>query len=169
MERLNKDTVLQFEKEIEIIISKYEREIRDDIKQDLYMFLLDGFKNHQFDKAKDIRSYVFICLKNEALRVFKKKYNENMLSLDKVHDVYDIDLVDYNSIKDDGENSDVSQTDLREKICKICSEDDFILIYKYYVEKIQQNDLSRIYGVTPQAISKRIRNITNKLRKNLSK
>lgn len=158
---------------INIIVSDYEKEYREDLIQDLNLFLYEGFKNNKFKDAINESNYIFICLKHEALSKYKKEYKKKVLtiSLDKEDNNIESKIIKSTSKEEDEGNNifpyDITLGELESQICQICSLKDYYLLKKYIIEDVNQKDLAAELGVSQQAISKRIKKITNKLRNQL--
>lgn len=162
-----------YESKIDVIVSKYRKFYRKDLKQELLSFLYYAFENNTFKHAENMQNYIYICLKNEALRLYKKEYNEKckMISLDEIEETSGMRVHEIIMNRDEGENEshfcEEYSGELETKICQICSKNDYQLIYDVFVNNINQKDIARELGISQQAVSKRIKKILNKLRINL--
>lgn len=165
------DEILRYEKMIDVMVSNFKNQYREELKQDLYLYLLNNFQNKNFSNAKNLDNYIFICLKNKAKYEYKSKYccPIDIISLDKTNDITGSALI--NSIpnnRDDGENEEytysIPMEELKNRICKICSLGDYEILYQYYVDKVSQKELALELQITQQAVSKKIiKKLKNKL------
>lgn len=166
------EEILRYGKMIDIVVSKYNREFYEDLKQDLYLFLLNCFENDSFRDVKNLDNYIFICLKNRAQYEYKSKYASFMetVSLDTADEVTGTSLL--NSIPEKGEKEaretdDLSIEEIKEKICRICDKKDYELLYRYYVAEVSQKKQAEELEISQQAVSKRLKKIIGKLKNKL--
>lgn len=91
---------------IDVMVSNFKNQYREELKQDLYLSLLNSFQNNIFCNAKNLDNYIFVCLKNQAVFEYKSKYScsVEILSLDKTSKVTGSPLI--NSIADDGDEGE---------------------------------------------------------------
>lgn len=68
----------QFEKQIKYISSKYDMTIREDLEQDLYLFLINLTKKLSNYNINNYKDYIFISLKNKANDIYKKSYKKDV-------------------------------------------------------------------------------------------
>lgn len=66
------DTIENYISMINTIVEKFNNNC--DLKYDLILYLEINLKNGKFNDAINKENYIFICLKNEALKIYKKKY-----------------------------------------------------------------------------------------------
>ena len=163
---MNESEIYAFDNIIDVIVSKYDKSYRDDLKQDLYLFLIEKLNDSVLDKVKSKNDYIFISLKNKAVELMKKEYDKNkhILSLDSCINNYESLVLDdyYDDIKTNIELVNIA------KIQAICTKDEYTLIEKYYIKHIGQKKLAVEYGMTQQNISKKLKKIIKMLRNKLS-
>lgn len=139
----------------------YNQEIRDDIKQDLLMFMCELYKslskgNHIPNR---IDSYVFISLKNKRNKLLQKDiYKKSTHYKDSMFDKI-------TSISDD--NMSIKTNDIVEHINRIIEQylsvNEQVLINKYFYENHKMKEIGSIMGITQQAVSKKIKSIVKKI------
>lgn len=169
------EEMLRFEKMISIVVSKYENQYREDLKQDLYLYLFNSFQNKNFNNAKNLDNYIFICLKNQAKYEYRTKYccPIDIVSLDKTNDITGSALIysipdNRNDEQNEEYRSSIPIDELKNRICEICGLGDYELLYRYYVDKVSQKELALKLQITQQTVSKRLKKIVKKLRKELT-
>lgn len=143
-----------YQKMINYVVNTIKTNYKEDLKQELNLYLLLLISKIDIKKIKNLDNYIFVSLKNKAKEWIKQenKYLEYIpLSESLVKDTYTI------------ENNKL----LEDIICKICSEEEYKLLYDFIVLEISQNKLSAKYNVSQQALSKRISKILNKIKKKL--
>lgn len=143
-----------YQKMINYVVNTIKTNYKEDLKQELNLYLLLLMSKIDIKKIKNLDNYIFVSLKNKAKEWIKQenKYLEYLpLSESLVKDTYTI------------ENNKL----LEDIICKICSEGEYKLLYDFIVLEISQNKLSAKYNVSQQALSKRISKILNKIKKKL--
>lgn len=175
MKEVNEETILKYDKMIRIVVSKYDRSVREDLRQDLYLYLVEGMKKDWFVNSDDMDSYIFISLKNRASYEFKTKYQNNIktISLNMRDSKTGNEWID--SIPDNGDEganevnaSNMLMEELKERICEICQESDYVLLYRYIVDKTSQKELAQELKITQQAVSKKLKKIIQTIRENLN-
>lgn len=57
--------------------------------------------------------------------------------------------------------------ELKNRICRICSLEDYELLYRHYIENVSQKELALELHITQQAVSKKLKKIVKKLRNEL--
>lgn len=164
------DTIENYISMINTIVEKFNNNC--DLKYDLILYLEINLKNGKFNDAINKENYIFICLKNEALKIYKKKYISDTISLN--FPAFDdgpelIDMISYRKIEEveSINKNNIHMDELKFKICQICSELDFNLLYKSVVLRESQKKIANDTGISQQAISKKLIKIKKKLRDNL--
>lgn len=158
---------------VEIVVRKYNEQYRDDLRQDLLMFLYNGFKAHLFENIDNLINYIFVCLKNEASKRYNRLYKSkiNTTSLDKkigTNGIALIDTIPYQDVKATSYSTDqILINDLKSEICKICTEEEYLLIYRVFVDNVSQHTIAAEFGISQQAVSKRLKKILTKLKMKL--
>jgi len=139
----------------------YNKEIRDDIKQDLLMFMCELHEslskgNHIPNK---IDSYVFISLKNKRNKILQKDiYRESTHYEDSIFDKITFISDDNKSMK----NNEIAKH--INKIIEQClSVNEQELINKYFYENQKKKEIGSLMGITQQAVSKKIKSIVKKI------
>lgn len=143
-----------YQKMINYVVNTIKTNYKEDLKQELNLYLLLLMSKIDIKKIKNLDNYIFVSLKNKAKEWIKQenKYLEYIpLSESLVKDTYTI------------ENNKL----LEDIICKICSKEEYKLLYDFIVLEISQNKLSAKYNVSQQALSKKISKILNKIKKKL--
>lgn len=149
---------------IDSLLSKCRKEFKEDIKQDLLMFSYGLIKKPYFTKVENKVSYLFICLKNEAIRLNKKYVSDNcnVLSLDVLNPVTNLSYLEMISNPEE-ENYFIHAKEYHSIIEKTLVPKDYNLLCDFYLYDMKQKDLAKKYGISQQAISKRIKKIKEKI------
>lgn len=146
----------EYESTINVIVAKYDDFYKEDIKQELFEFLYDCILNNRFKNARDEKNYVFICLKNQALAIYRNKYRNKvkMVSFDdenttgiKLENIVSNDW-------DEGEKTKFikgfSLGELESKICQICNVDEYKFLCKCFEDNITQSEIANELGISQQ-------------------
>lgn len=67
------------------------REIAEEIVSDVYVKIWK--KRQELNKIKSIKSYLFICVKNECLSHFRKAKNDKIIYLDEIKDYHFLPVI----------------------------------------------------------------------------
>lgn len=183
----NKDyekVVMSFSK----VVSKYcHNRYGDDIKQEVYLKLLTSWVNKK--NIKNWKAYLYSCIKNYSYKLIKYKYNyTNMTEKDANR------LQQLNSKCDLTEDEEIEMALLNNKrniitsidssydgMCcidnfelyyllstlkEIISNDEYDLIYMYYIDKYTYDEIGNKLDITKSAVKKKIDKIINKIKNN---
>ena len=159
----------------------------------VFIFFENGYKTITYAELITMRdsdksfsgNHFFIPVQGVLMEVSKAAYkefykdferNRYLINLEKDYSVLSIDAFD----NDDGNGTDficdtyleIEQTitgslmieKLNECLSKL-TEEERLLIFRHYYQNISEVKLAKIYGITQQAISKRIAKIRSKLKK----
>lgn len=163
---------IKYQKFIEIIISKYKEYIKDDLRQDLLIFLLELLESINIDNIKNLDGYIFISLKNKAFEEYNTKYKfyESNISLDNLHfeKTSYLDRMSYdNNIVDIDDT--VCPINLNEILVKTLSIKERKVINSYYFENKNESEIAKEMGISQQYISKVLIRSIRKLRNYFNK
>lgn len=152
----------KYESIINYLVSSVRPNIKEDLKQDLYM-LTWKILNSKI-KPKDLDSYIFIALRNERNRLLKKPLYQSSLSLNEsINSETEHELIDF--IVDEKYNRD--SLDLHMDLEKIISNNLSAfagqVICEYYYQNLKEKEIAEKHGVTQQYISKTLRKALRKI------
>ena len=63
----------EIDKMIDVIVSKECNDVRQDLRQELYLKSFELLQSEKLKTVKDIKKYIFICLNNKAIEYLKKE------------------------------------------------------------------------------------------------
>ncbi len=105
---------------------------------------------------------------DERMRYVKAvEIKKGQLSLDAFFDDEDDEATDFIPCDDEDIAEQIADKLMIEKlrsVLPLLSEDEYVLIHKHYFENIPETELAKFYGVSQQAISKRMLKIRAKLK-----
>jgi len=154
MKRLN-----NYQKMIKYLVKDiYRKDFKEDIEQELSLYLLNLLDNCSLKSVKNIDGYIYTCLKNKR---------NKLCSLKKYNTMLTINADDFASVEDNYTTEEFIflKDKLDEFLTYALTAEDEKLIRIYYLEQMTMVEISKIYGISYQEISKRIRKIVTILRK----
>lgn len=144
----------------------YNRNNRDDIRQDLLLFLCDLYSllERKDVRPNNIRSYVFISLRNERNKLLNKDIYKQTIKLDNY--LFDkIAFPETNHTID--EPYDFLMKNISSILSEILSDEEKNIINQYYYQQKTMKIIGDSLGITQQGVSKKISAIIKKIRKHL--
>ncbi len=158
-----------FGSKIKYICSNYDKSYREDLEQELYLFLFNLANNLNNKKINDYENYIYICLKNKAIEIHKihLNYKKQIYSLDKFSSNESYSYVDM--IKDENKGEDeyfyeYVKSNVLNMIDVLLNEIEATIIKKYYIENKTQREISKETNFSQQYVSKVIKNGLQKLK-----
>lgn len=148
-----------------LVSDVYNSVIRDDIRQDLLMYLVklyDDFKNKKI-VPKNTQSYVFISLRNYRTTLLKKDVYNFYLNVDL--DLLDnLNLIQDKNFYSSDDNSDIILSYIEDYIKENMSTLNKNIIKLYFYENKTMTEIASEFNISQQAISKRIGKIREMIR-----
>lgn len=158
-----------FGSKIKYICSNYDKSYREDLEQELYFYLFNLANNLNNNKINNYENYIYICLKNKAIEIYKKhlNYKKQIYSLDRFSSNESYSYVDM--IKDENKGEDECfyeyvKSNVLNMIDILLTETEAIIIKKYYIENKTQKEISKKINFSQQYVSKVIKNGLQKLK-----
>lgn len=158
-----------FGSKIKYICSNYDKSYREDLEQELYLFLFNLANNLNYKKINNYENYIYICLKNKAIEIHKMhlNYKKQIYSLDKFSSSESYSYVDM--IRDENEGEDECfyeyvKSNVLNMIDILLTETEAIIIKKYYIENKSQKEISKEIKFSQQYVSKVIKSGLQKLK-----
>lgn len=149
---------------IDYLVSKMNQFYQDDMKQDLLVFLYGIFKKieSQLINPNNIRNYVYICLKNEAIKLNREYTKNKMLSLntklDNKTEMLDLIVkekaIDYSKIYN--EIIQVAKANLTHK--------EYEAFYMHFILGKTQTSISKSLNISLQCLNNRIQTAIKKIK-----
>ena len=153
MKRLN-----NYQKVIKYLVKDiYRKDFKEDIEQELSIYLLNLLDNSYLESVENVKGYIYTCLKNRRNRLCSLKKYTAMLT---------INADDFASVEDNYTTEEFIflKDKLDEFLTYALTAEDEKLIRIYYLEQMTMVEISKIYGISYQAVSKIIRKIMAILR-----
>ena len=148
-----------------LVSDVYNSVIRDDIRQDLLMYLVklyDDFKKKKI-VPKNTQSYVFISLRNYRTTLLKKDVYNFYLNVDL--DLLDnLNLIHDKNFYSSDDNSDIILSYIEDYIKENMSTLNKSIIKLYFYENKTMTEIASEFNISQQAISKRIGKIREMIR-----
>lgn len=148
---------------INYLISDINDLYQDDIKQDLYMFLIN------FQEPSDITNidnYIFISLRNMKFTLVRKYSNDQNLSLNKIEE--------QNGTICDNKNDIITELILEEQrkqleisVRTVLTNKEMDVIMKYFYSNLTEIEIGKLNKCSQQNVSKTIKRALCKLRREL--
>lgn len=156
--------LVQFKDAIKYLISDAPNYLKDDLVQDLNLFLCDLYKklDGKLIKPLQLENYIFICLKNEKNRLLKfyRKYKTISLNEIMYGHVERIDIVQDKKSPDVHENQEIF---ILAKNMLTSKEFEYVeLYYKYNLNQIL---IAKKNHTTQQSVSKILKRSVAKLKR----
>lgn len=168
-----------FGSKIKYICSNYDKSYREDLEQELYLFLFNLTNNlNNNNKIINYENYIYICLKNKAIEIYKThlNYRKQIYSLDNFSSNENCSYVDM--IKDENKGEDeyfvnkgedeyfyeYVKSNVLDMIDLLLTEIEATIIKKYYIENKTQKEISKEANISQQYVSKVIKNGLQKLK-----
>lgn len=162
--------ISQFSKKIKIICNSYDKLYRDDLEQELYLFLFNLDESLDKQKIINYENYIYICLKNKAIEIYKKQlnYQEQIIHLESLDGENNYSYVnilkDKNNREDADEFLEYVKSNVLEMVDVLLTKSQSIIIKKYFWENKVQKEIAKELKVTQQYISKQINRGLKKLK-----
>ena len=161
--------ITKYEKIIEITIRKIgnmDYETKEDMKQDLRMFLFLKLKTmveaNEIDNISNLDGYVFMILKNQSINLIKDSRYKKSISLNTVTD-NGSELIDL--IKSNEENELINIGKVVEDMKMILDKREFKIFCCYYIEGKSYSDIARTLKYSEATIRRRIKKMSEILKK----
>lgn len=158
-----------FGSKIKYICSNYDQSYREDLEQELYLFLINLANNLNNNKIVNYENYIYICLKNKAVQLYKSQvnYKKKIYSLDKLNSYESYSYVNMIEEKGKGEDEyfyEYVKTNVLKAIDVLLNNTEAIIIKKYYIENKTQKEIANEINSSQQYVSKVIKNGLQKLK-----
>jgi len=146
--------ITKYEYIIDYLLSSVKPEIKEDLKQELYMLTWDILNSQSI--PDNIDSYIFIALKNKRNKLLKQSIYQRSLSLNVGQDESDTELLD--SIVDEKQHHKFAdfRIDL-DRIMNTLTDYEKQILDDYFFNNLKESEIAKKYGVTQQSISKTLR------------
>lgn len=139
---------------------------QEDMRQDLLMFLCEIFKKleNKTLEAKNLRNYIYICLKNESIRLNKVYTERRALSLNmKINEETEIlDLI----IEKDTRSYSIEFYKVIKVAKSILTSKEYEAVYMYFILGKTQTYISKTLNISLQCLNNRIKQAIKKIRIN---
>jgi hypothetical protein len=150
---------------INSLIYKMNKFYKDDIKQDLLMFLNEIFIRIEKKEIQpnNIKNYIFICLKKKAIQLNIKYKKYSSISLNKKINE-ECELIDF--IEDKDKSNKIEYEKIVKVARKVLTKKEYEAFFLYFVMGESQTSISKRKNISLQCLNFRIKTAIKKIKIN---